>query len=146
MRQHRANQRDAARAAETHLHSAREKIRRAVWQAWTRRSLTIMGPRFCDESTGTWHPMRGDALTPLSRRDMWVMKHAARLAKHVYISEPFEIRAQRHILDWLCVGADMEYTRAAATELIAELLEKEAAEEQHQLEHLPKRKPRRKRR
>lgn len=142
LRQHRAKLRDSAVHAETHLRSAREKIRRAVWQAWTRRSLTIMGPRFYDESFGVWQPMRGDTLAPLSRRDMWVMKHAARLAKHVYISEPYEPRSHRHVFDWLCMGDDLEYTRAAAAEKMAEMLRPKTNPEQPR----PKSKSRRKRR
>ena len=78
------------------------KIRRAVWHAWTRRSLTIAGPRFCDEASGEWHPMRGDNLAPLSRRDMWVLKRASSLAKHVpELSGPMYDRTYRHVLDWL---------------------------------------------
>ena len=46
--------------------------------------------------------MQGDNLAPLSHRDMWILKRASRLAKHVpQLSNPTYDRWQRHVHDWL---------------------------------------------
>ena len=72
--------------------------------AWTRRSLNIFGPRLSDENGGWQQPVLGEALAPVSRRDMWVLRRASRLALCVpELSDPFRDRARRHALDWLHV-------------------------------------------
>ena len=61
-----------------------------------------MGPRFGDEMNGGWQLVCGEALAPVSRRDMWVLRHAARLAVHVpQLSDPEHLRSRRHVFDWL---------------------------------------------
>ena len=46
--------------------------------------------------------MQGDNLAPLSHRDMWILKRASRLAKHVpQLSNPTYDRWDRHVHDWL---------------------------------------------
>jgi len=130
LRLHRANLRDAARAGQVHLRSARTKIRRAVWRAWTFRSLKIAGPRLCVEGdfSAACFPIRGNALEPLSRRDMWVLKRASALARRAVpeLVDPEEIRSHRHVLDWLQGDGDMTHTREAAAKLMAESLQPKA--------------------
>ena len=130
LRLHRANLRDAARAGQVHLRSARTKIRRAVWRAWTFRSLKIAGPRLCVEGdfSAACFPIRGNALEPLSRRDMWVLKRASALARRAVpeLVDPEEIRSHRHVLDWLQGDGDMTHTREAAAKLMAASLQPKA--------------------
>ena len=54
-----------------------------VWRAWTHRSLDSMsGPTL----GGAEWPIRGEALAPLSHRDMWLLGRAARLVRHANIA------------------------------------------------------------
>ena len=150
LRQHRAKQRDAARNAEAHLHAARVKIRSAVWQVWTRRTLVISGPQNYDEDEGILVPIRGEALAPLSRRDMWVLKLASRLAKHEPELASVHYFTYRHVLDWLHVGTEDDplYNARTATAQSCRLkFNNEADEMPHETKRKSKpRKPRKKRR
>ena len=145
LRLHRANLRGTAKAGHACLCSARTKIRRAVWQAWTRRSLRIAGPRFCEvqgELITATYPIRGDALEPLSRRDMWVLKRASAISRCAIpeLLDPMERRGYRHVLDWLFADGDMTHTREAAAKLMALKLQPEPTPK-----HRSKRKSSRKR-
>ena len=73
-------------------------------------------------------PIRGNALEPLSRRDMWVLKRASALARRAVpeLVDPEEIRSHRHVLDWLQGDGDMTHTREAAAKLMAESLQPKA--------------------
>jgi len=106
----RANLRDGAHSACSHLQSARAKIRRATWTAWTHRYLTFQGPPNYSEFFGSLLPPRGAALEPLSNRDMWLLGRAVMLAKHlpkIYRrAEDERYGPQRHVLDWLRVGSE----------------------------------------
>ena len=81
------------------LHVARKKIRTVLWRAWTHRSLTLSGPAgLC-----RW-PLRGEALAPLSHRDMWLLGRATRLARLANIA--YGGLQRRYAEDWLRIPMD----------------------------------------
>ena len=112
LRQERAKLRDGVHAAWLHLASAREKVRRASWRAWTSRSLNIQGPDNYLEHSDLPIPARGTALAPVSRRDMWLLGRAVTLGKHVpeiyRRAGGLGYDAHRHVLDWLRVEQQSE--------------------------------------
>ena len=93
----------------TLLDSAREKIRRAVW---TCRCLYVQGPNNLHRKIIV--PMRGELLQPLSRRDLWILRRAAALDKHLPESarrrrhRHLYLPSRRHVLDWLRVDKEYE--------------------------------------
>jgi len=116
LRQHRANQRDNAREAWARACRARAKLRAAAWQAWTCRSLETDGLDVCVQGVHVFDT--GQALAPLSRRDMWILTRAARLMLEIMMKQfardpsfsdesldPTSWRFCRHPLDWLRVSS-----------------------------------------
>ena len=110
--QHRANLREDIKAAGKRIQVARAKIRAAFWRAWTCRSLETTGVTVQRDAMD-WQLVTGEALTPLSRRDMWILTRAEFLMKenqsrdpHDDIFHPERHRYARHVLDWLRVPAD----------------------------------------
>ena len=112
LRQHRANLRDDVRAAWLRARLTRAKIRSAVWRAWTYRSVENVG------GLDIWRDNRrqlvtGEALAPLSRRDLWILKRAVDFMMAIQlrdpnddIADPTRWRYYRATLDWLRVPSD----------------------------------------
>ena len=96
LRRDRAKLRDDVQASWSRLTAAREKIRGAVWRAWTSRTLKISGPL----NDYGYEKIRGQRLEPLSHRDMFVLRRAAARAKYL---PDLGYLTYRHVNDWLRV-------------------------------------------
>lgn len=111
LRQTRAKLRDGVRAAWARASLNRAKVRAAAWREWTSRSLDISGIDMCLEEECQF--VTGEALAPLSRRDVWILSRAVFFMVKNQLRDPHDdtfhpesIRYYRHVLDWLRVPTD----------------------------------------
>jgi hypothetical protein len=101
------------------LRRTREKIRRALWDRWTDRHITLERWKafllaggdpggIASTDYGRDHPVGFEVLAPLSPRDIFIYRRATAFVLACPPGTPCRIAADssRHVLDWLRVPSE----------------------------------------